>query len=143
MSKNEFRRCEFCGCITNARIRACCDEGGRADLAKCHLDLGAAIREQDATRKLSATEPSFHEQLKQRMKLQDGSPCNKHNWDVWHTTSDQHGLLSPASDGFIYSYKRECQNAGCHAVEYIEELLPKGRRVIDHGGQRFPRITQL
>lgn len=26
-----FRKCEFCGCNTNARVRACCDKGRAAD----------------------------------------------------------------------------------------------------------------
>jgi hypothetical protein len=26
-----FRRCEFCGCNTNAFVRACCDQGRAAD----------------------------------------------------------------------------------------------------------------
>ena len=28
---NENRRCEFCGCNTNAKVRACCDAGRHAD----------------------------------------------------------------------------------------------------------------
>jgi len=32
-----FRKCEFCGCNTNARVRACCDEGRLADQIK-HKD---------------------------------------------------------------------------------------------------------
>lgn len=27
----EFRTCEFCGCDTNARMRACCEKGRDAD----------------------------------------------------------------------------------------------------------------
>lgn len=26
-----FRKCEFCGCNTNAMVRACCDKGRAAD----------------------------------------------------------------------------------------------------------------
>ena len=30
----DFRICEFCGCNTNARMRACCDAGRDADRAR-------------------------------------------------------------------------------------------------------------
>jgi len=29
--RTEFRTCEFCGCNTNARQRACCEQGRDAD----------------------------------------------------------------------------------------------------------------
>ena len=28
-----YRKCEFCGCRTNASLRACCDKGKKADEA--------------------------------------------------------------------------------------------------------------
>lgn len=34
MSENGFRICEFCGCNTNAKMRACCNEGRDADCQK-------------------------------------------------------------------------------------------------------------
>lgn len=30
-SLDGWRKCEFCGCETNARLRACCDKGRDAD----------------------------------------------------------------------------------------------------------------
>lgn len=30
-SRPPFRTCEFCGCHTNARVRACCEKGRAAD----------------------------------------------------------------------------------------------------------------
>lgn len=38
-----MRRCEFCGCKTNAMLRACCHSGNEADRAKA-ADIGATIR---------------------------------------------------------------------------------------------------
>jgi hypothetical protein len=34
VKEQDFRLCEFCGCNTNARLRACCNKGTEADLAK-------------------------------------------------------------------------------------------------------------
>lgn len=31
-----WRKCEFCGCETNARMRACCERGKYADKKKGH-----------------------------------------------------------------------------------------------------------
>lgn len=37
MGEPEFRRCDFCGCNTNARMRACCARGREADEGKALL----------------------------------------------------------------------------------------------------------
>jgi len=31
---DDFYHCEFCGCYTNAKMRACCDKGREADKKK-------------------------------------------------------------------------------------------------------------
>lgn len=69
-------------------------------------------------------------------------PCNLHSWGPWYSTTDNLGLCYPTLDGTIYYYKRECQIAGCSAVEYVEDLEPKGKQIIDESGQPLPRITE-
>lgn len=62
-----------------------------------------------------------------------------HNWDNWrHTPSEPDGTVCPSTpDGCFtpkgkdfYSYRRECQNMGCDAVELADRLVPSGRNVV-------------
>lgn len=72
-------------------------------------------------------------------------PAHTHQWEPWWTTSDQHGLCSPAPDGIIYYYQRRCEIAGCLAVEYAERVEPVGHHALDDKGQsdehRYPKIS--
>lgn len=34
IGQDEFRYCQFCGCLSNARLRRCCDKGTKTDLSK-------------------------------------------------------------------------------------------------------------
>ena len=39
-----FYTCDFCGCNTNAKLRACCDKGRKADLAKPKPEIGEFVK---------------------------------------------------------------------------------------------------
>jgi hypothetical protein len=43
----DFRRCEFCGCNTNAAMRACCAQGRVADLDARMAASTARFMDQD------------------------------------------------------------------------------------------------
>ncbi len=56
--------------------------------------------------------------------------CQHQIMGTWRSTADQMGLISPAPDGNMYSYMRECEIMGCSAVEYAENVEPVGKRII-------------
>lgn len=39
----EFRTCQFCDCLTNAALRACCERGRQEDVEKSHHNSTAAM----------------------------------------------------------------------------------------------------
>jgi hypothetical protein len=60
--------------------------------------------------------------------------CEHQIWSEWRSTADQTGLISPAPDGKIYAYMRECMIIGCSAFEYVGNLEPVGDRTIQKRG---------
>lgn len=141
-----FRTCEFCGCVTNAHLRACCEEGRKKDLGKCFMNMAEVIEEDRTTQSLSKTELEQVKYLRreeEKQRLQEGSPCDHHSWSPWRSAHSQFGENSPADNGVIYRYMRECEIAGCAAIEYAEDLAVQGKRIIDHTANLRPSNRRI
>lgn len=87
--------------------------------------------------------PTVNEPIMLRIVEDDNTPnvessCQHQIWSAWYSTGDQMGLISPAKDGNIYAYMRECMVAGCSAYEYAENIEPTGKRTIQKKGFHKP-----